>query len=262
MADAVVDFPSPNVIARLELAAWAAEFVLLIVKTRGTGSPGTDVGNCVETVTVGLDAGTTTLMATLAVLLRPLVAFAALSVSVAAPEYPVFGTNARPLKAACKLDSVPFTVIVAELFAPAVKVSPAVEPRVSVPCVAVSVRESEVPDAAASASVTASPFAVEKTSVAFSLTFAVDGAVKAGGPKTVRFTAAVPDLPLPASVTLMLMVSAPLKPEVGVYFSVCRSAFRLASVPLAVIDAELLEPDVNFKPVVVPNLTRRASRSG
>ena len=38
-------------------------------------------------------------------------------------------------------------------------------------------------------------------------------------------------------------------------FSVCRSAFKFARVPVTVSDAELLEPDVIFNPEVEPNLS-------
>ena len=71
---------------------------------------------------------------------------------------------------------------------------------------------------------------------------------------TVTSTVAEPDKPSPESLSETEIVAAPEKREVGVKVSPLRAALRLASVPLMVIEADLLAPETTFTPLVVASL--------
>src|SRR5580704_1797630 len=70
---------------------------------------------------------------------------------------------------------------------------------------------------------------------------------------TVMLIVAVACCPLPRSVYERTTVALPI--AIGLNASPLRAAFRLASVPWIVIDAEPLAPDVNVIPVVLPNIS-------
>src|SRR5580704_15005404 len=110
------------------------------------------------------------------------------------------------------------------------------------------------------------PLAAEKVSVVFSFVQANAGPPNQGGAWIDRATVCDADRLSPGSLTEIESESAPLKPEAGVWTSPLRSAFRLASVPLTVIDDEPFAPDTTLSPlreakVNVPLLTDSVSES-
>jgi len=113
----------------------------------------------------------------------------------------------RPFKAAFKFANVPVTVIEDEPLEPELKVSPVVDPRVSLPYVTDSVSESDAPEAAASVTL----IVPEKVSELFSFTPAAVGAVMLGGGKllTVIATVADPVRLSPESLTEICSESEP-----------------------------------------------------
>lgn len=78
------------------------------------------------------------------------------------------------------METVPLTLNAAESFEPDVKISPFVDPKVSVPSLTDSVIVSELKPAPLSVNEIRLPLPDEKTSEPFSLTVTVEGAVMAG----------------------------------------------------------------------------------
>ena len=142
-------------------------------------------------------------------------------------------------------------VIDAELFAPESSAIDPGDPNDSFPCETVSVTLSKPPATnEASAKVIGSPLADEKMNAVFSLTVSLAGALIVGGPLTVIETLA--DAPNWSKELVKVMASEtePAKPVAGVNFNALMAAFKLATVPLIVIEAEPLAPETKVRPVV------------
>ena len=152
--------------------------------------------------------------------------------------------------------SVPLSVIEEDLLLPETNVIPVVDPVWIVPSVDVSVICCSPLPALTSATLIGLPFAVEKTNDPFSATEAVAGAVMVGvRTLTVKVTLSDAESPSPGSTTETPSESNPEYPVVGLYVSPLSPAFRFATVPVTVIDTELLAPAVTVKPLVVANFS-------